>query len=229
MHVDGAAALRRERFREHAAARQLRLDQQQRWDRHAPAVAPVVLKDELLNHLVHVALAFVREVEGMAVREHAVAHLEDLRVRVLPLHRHRDRVERPHRLVRDALALHQRLHRAQAVSLDRRLLEFLRRRCRAHALLELALDRLEAALKEVDDGIDPAPVLLLGDVAHARCLAALDVVVQAGGATAAARLRARARAEHEDLREDLERAPHALRVRVRAEVGARGMWRSRVK
>ncbi len=57
---------------------QLRLDQHQR--RHRPG-ALVVLDDELLGHL-HRPLAGVVEVERLAVGEHAVAHLEDLRVGV---------------------------------------------------------------------------------------------------------------------------------------------------
>ena len=89
-----------------------------------------------------------------------------------------------------------------------------------HALLELALDLAEAAGEEAIDAVDDLAVLLLGDVADARRLAALDVVVEARAAGRAPRLRSLAGAVQEDLAEQVERLAHALRVRVRAEVGA---------
>ena len=61
-------------------------------------------------------------------------------------------------------------------------------------------------------------VVLLGYVPHAGRLAALDVVVQARAAAAPPRLGAGAGAEHEHLREHLQRAAHAFGVRIRAEV-----------
>ena len=94
----------------------------------------VVLEHELLGDLRDAALGLVGEVEGLAVGEHAVAHLEDLRVGLAAVDRHRDRVERADRLVGHAPALQQRVHGAQAVALDRRLLELLGRGRRAHAL-----------------------------------------------------------------------------------------------
>ena len=94
--------------------------------------AAVVLEHELLPHLRQLALGLVGEVERLAVGEHAVAHLEDLRVGVAAVDRHRDRVERAHRLARHAAALQQRAHRLQPVALERRLLELLLRR-RRHA------------------------------------------------------------------------------------------------
>ena len=60
----------------------------------------------------------------------------------------------------------------------------------------------------------------LVDVADAGRPAALDVVVQARRARAPAGLDALAGAEQEDLLEQVERAAHALGVRVRAEVQA---------
>ena len=48
----------------------------------------------------------------------------------------------------------------QAVALDRRLLELLGGRGRAHALLELALDLPEASREEVDHAVDALAVLL---------------------------------------------------------------------
>ena len=198
----------------------LALDHQQRGDRHVTAV---VLQHELLRDLPRVALGLVREVEGLSIREHTVAHLQHLRVGVGPVHGHRHGVEGTHRLVRHAPALQQRMHRPQPVALERGLLELLRGRGGEHARFELLLERLEAPAEEVDHPVDARAVLLLGDVSNARGTAALDVVVQAGTAAAASRLGAGAGAEHEHLRQHLERAPHALGVRVGAEVGAARM------
>src|SRR5207244_12393970 len=89
-----------------------------------------------------------------------------------------------------------------------------------HRALERALDLPVAPGQEVDDPVDPFAVILAADVAHARRLAALDVVVEARRAAAAARLRALARAEVEHLAEHLERGADALGVAVGAEVGA---------
>ena len=94
----------------------------------------VVLDRELLRDLVLAAPGAVLEVEALAVGEHAVAHLEHLRVRVRALDRDGDHVERADRLVCDPLALEQRPHRPQPVAEDRRLLELLRLRGVLHAL-----------------------------------------------------------------------------------------------
>ena len=56
---------------------ELALDDDQRGDRDVPGV---VLQHELLRHLRQLALGLVGEIEGLAVGEHAVADLEDLRV-----------------------------------------------------------------------------------------------------------------------------------------------------
>ena len=77
---------------------------------------------------------------------------------------------------------------------------------------------LKAPGEEVDHAVDALAIVLLGDVPDAGRLAALDVVVQARAAAAPPRLGAGAGAEHEHLREHLQRAAHALGVRVRAEV-----------
>ena len=76
----------------------------------------VVLDRELLGHLALAAAGAVLEIEALAVGEHAVAHLEDLRVRVRVVDRDRDHVERADRLVRDPLALEQRPDRPQPVA-----------------------------------------------------------------------------------------------------------------
>jgi len=139
----------------------------------------VVLQQELLEHLGGGPLRLVGEVERLAVREHAVAHLEDLRIGVGAGERDRDRVERADGGVGDALALEQRSYRREPVALDRRLLELERGGGRAHPHLELALDLAVAAAEEVDHALDSAAVLLARDVADARRRAAVDVVIEA--------------------------------------------------
>jgi hypothetical protein len=66
--------------------------------------------------------------------------LEYLGVGVGPVHRHGDHVQGADGLVRDPLALEQRVHRAQPVAEGGRPFELLLRRGFLHALLELALD-----------------------------------------------------------------------------------------
>ena len=127
-------------------------------------MSAVVLQHELLPHLREVPLGLVCEVEGLAVREHAVAHLEDLRVRLAPVERHGDGIERADRLVRHAPALQQRMHRAQPVALERGLLELLGSRRGAHPRVQIPLDRFEAARQEVDHAVDARAVVLLGDI-----------------------------------------------------------------
>ena len=196
---------------------ELALHDDQRRDRHR---ARVVLEQELLARARDVVLALVVEVEALAVGEHAVADLEDLRVGVGGVDRDGDRVVGAGAVVGDALALEQRAHRLQAVALDRRLLEVLLAGGEEHAVLELALDLAEAPGQERDHAVDALAVLLLGDVADAGRPAALDVVVEARRARAPPRLRPLAGAEQEDLAEQVERAAHALGRRVGAEVGA---------
>src|SRR5262245_3778061 len=88
-----------------------------------------------------------------------------------------------------------------------------------HLPLELTLDRPRVTGEEVDDAVDDLGVGLLRDVADARRVAALDVVVEAGNPRVAAWLRPLARAVLEDPVEHVERLAHLLRVRVWAEVG----------
>ena len=86
--------------------------------------------------------------------------------------------------------------------------------------VELALDLAVAAGEEADDRVDVGAVVGLADVADAGGLAALDVVVEAGAAGAAARLGPVAGAVREQLAQQVERLAHALGVRERPEVGA---------
>src|SRR5205085_3983016 len=109
----------------------------------------------------------------------------------------------------------QRAHRAQTIALPGRVLEALLVGGLLHRTLERALDLAVAAGEKGDHTVDPAPVVLATDVADARRFAALDVVVQAGRAAAATRLRALAGAEHEHLAEHLERRANALGVAER--------------
>jgi hypothetical protein len=108
-------------------------DDDLRRDRHRVAVE---LQDELLEHLGRVALDLVGQVERLAVRQDAVADLEDLAVRVRAGDGDADRVERADRLVGDALALEERAHGLQAVALDRGLLELVDRGGLVHPRLE---------------------------------------------------------------------------------------------
>ena len=160
----------------------------------------------------------VVEVEALAVGQHAVADLEHLGVGLALVHGDGDRVERPDGLVGHALTLEQRVHRAQPVALPRRILEALLGRRLAHRFLERALDLAVAAGQEVDHAVDPLAIVLAAHVPHARRLAALDVVVQAGRAATPAGLGPLAGAEHEHLAEHLERGAHALGVAVGTEV-----------
>ena len=164
----------------------------------------------------------------MALGQQPVADLEHLRVRLRALDRDRDQVGVVERLAGDAAPLHQRAHRLEAVAVDGGALELLGVGRLAHLALEVALDVAVAAGEEVDDRVDPAPVLLAVDVADAGRRAALDVVVEAGDAGAAPRLGPLAGAVLEQAPEEVERLAHALRRRVGAEVdprrsgGARG-------
>src|SRR3954451_7620650 len=212
----GPAALT-ERFGQRIALLDVLLDDDLRWDRHLVAV---VLQQELLGHLPYLALDGVLEVEGLAVGEHAVADLEDLRVGVGPVDRDGHDVDRPDRLVGHALALEEGAHGAQAVALERRLLVVARDRGRLHLVLEVALDLAVAPGEEGHDAVDRLVVLLGRHVADAGRPAALDVVVQARGARAPPRLDALAGAEEEDLAQKVQRAAYALGVRVGAEVDA---------
>ena len=120
--LDRAAAALGEELGEHVERRaldQLALDDDQRRDRQR---AGVVLQDELLGDAREPLLGLVVEVEGLAVGEHAVADLEDLRVGVDAVDATATASNEPPPSVGHALALEQRADRLQAVALDRGLL-----------------------------------------------------------------------------------------------------------
>ena len=216
-HLQRPVAAAGERLAQRLAPGQLLRQHQQRRDR---GPAAVVLEHELLRDLGRLALGGVLQVEGLAVAEDPVADLEHLRVGVAPVDGHGHRVEGARRGARHAPALEQRAHGLQAVALERGLLEALLGGRLQHPPLELALDVREAPGEEVDHAVDALAVLLARDVAHARGLAALDVVVEARVAAAPPGLGPGAGAEHEHLRQHLERGPHALGVGVGPEVHA---------
>ena len=172
-------------------------------DRHR---AGVVLEHELLEHLRLVALGGVLEVEGLAVGQHPLAHLEHLGVGVDVLRCDRHRVERPDRVVGHPLALQQRAHCLQLVAELRRRLELLVRRGQLHRLVQVALDLAVATREEGDDRLDVLPVLLLAHRVDTRRLAALDVVLQARAARQPAGLPALTGAVLEHLAEQVQRA-----------------------
>src|SRR5256885_4272467 len=102
--------------------RDLVLDDQQRRDADR---AGVVLEGGRLRHVGLAGAGGVVEIEALAVREHPVANLEDLRVRLAVGRRNRDRIQRPRRLVSHSLALEQAADRAQAIALAGGILEAL--------------------------------------------------------------------------------------------------------
>jgi hypothetical protein len=104
-----AAALGQQ-LAEHAelgALGELALDDEQRRDRER---ARVVLEHELLGDDRRRLLGLVLEVERLPVREHAVAHLEDLGVGLRALDGDRDRVVGAGAAFGHALALEQGAH-----------------------------------------------------------------------------------------------------------------------
>src|SRR5262249_26518053 len=133
--------------------------------------------------LFRVALA-AREIEALALGEHPVANLEDLRVRVIALDRDSDQIRGAERATGHLLPLHHAGHGVQPVAEEVGPLDVLSRRGLLHLLLEVAGDLLVTAGQKADDTVDVAPVLVLVDVADAGRLAALDVVVEAGDARA---------------------------------------------
>src|SRR3954447_26369241 len=108
------------------------------------------------------------------------------------------------------------LDREEPVAEPRRLLEALVLGGRAHATLELALNRLRVARQELHDAVDDLRIFRSRDVADARRVAAVDVVVEARDARVPAGLRPLARAVTENPVQHVERLTHLLRVRVRA-------------
>ena len=156
--------------------------------------------------------------EAVAVDHLAPAEREDLHRRPRTLGGNADDVDRARLAAVCALTLRELLDREEPVAVARRMLEALLLGRLAHPLLEGAHDRLRVAGEELDHLVDQLAVELRRDVAHARRVTALDVVVEAGNAGVPARLRALAGPELEDAVEHVERLAYLLRVRVRAEV-----------
>src|SRR5689334_17003458 len=106
----------------------------------------------------------------------------------------------------------------QAVAIPGRVLEPLLR-CRfLHLLLEAAPDWPVVTRQELDHLVDHLAVILLRDVADARRVAPLDVVIEARDAAVPPRLRPLTGAVAEDAVEHVQRLSHLLRVRKWAEV-----------
>ncbi len=104
-HLDRATAPRRERIGDHAGALAHRgADDDQARDRRRRRV---VLGEELLGDLGLGGLGLVGEVEAVALGESAIAHLEDLGIRLGALDGDRDQVGRLERLAGDRAPLHQ--------------------------------------------------------------------------------------------------------------------------
>ncbi len=180
--------------------------------------AAVVLEAERLEQLRDVLPGLVLQIEGMPVDQPAAAQREDLHrgrpaARGDPDHVHR--ADRP--LVR-GLALGQVAYRCEPVAVAGSLLELLPLGRSPHLLLQLALDGPRLAGEELDHAVDDRAVVLLRHVADAGREAAFDVVVEARDARVPPRLRPLARPVGEDAVQDVERLPHLLRRRVRAEV-----------
>ena len=147
-----------------------------------------------------------------------VAQREHLHRGALGRDGHADHVDRADRAPLDGLALGEPLDRAQPISVARRVLEPLVGRRLVHLLLEPAPDRPVVAREKLDHLVDHVAVVLLRDVADARRVAALDVVVETRDAAAPPGLRPLARPVAKDAVQDVERLAHLLRVRVRPEV-----------
>jgi hypothetical protein len=158
----------------------------------------------------------------VALGEHAVADLEDLGVRARPLDGDRDQVRRLERFPRHAAPLHQGAHGLQPVAVGGGPLELLGGGRLRHLPLEVPLHISIATREEVHDRLDVSPVLLALDVAYARRLAALDVVVEARNARASPGLGPLTGPVLEQLPEQVERLPHAAGARERPEVDAAG-------
>ena len=156
--------------------------------------------------------------EAVAVDQLPVPQREDLHRRPVALSRDPDHVDRPDRPLVRRLPLGEVPHREQPIPVPSRLLEALVLGRLPHLLLELAQDRPRLAGQELDHAVDHAPVVVLRHVPDAGRQAALDMVVEARNPRVAPGLRPLARPVREDAVEDIERLPHLLRVRVRAEV-----------
>ena len=183
---------------------------------------PVVLEQELLEHLGGLATGRVLQVEGLPVDDRPVAHQEHLHVGARLGLREPDDVERLALVHARRLALVHVAHGGEPVPQQRRLLELLRRRGGRHLALDVLLDLAEPAAQEVDRLVHGRHVLLARAAVVARAERALDEVLQAGRAAGAPRLGAAALAVREDAADELERLADLARARERAEVQVAG-------
>jgi hypothetical protein len=178
----------------------------------------VVLEAEGFEDRLDVLAPHVLELEAVAVDQLAVAERKDLDGGALAVDRHADDVDAVRLPLVRGLALGEVTQGEQTVSVARRILEALLGGGDPHALLQLALDRSGLAGQELDDSRDDLSIVLGGDVADARRVTAVDVVVEARNPRVPAGLRPLARTELEDPIEDVEGLAHLLRVGVRSEV-----------
>ena len=178
------------------------------------------------------AARLVGEVERLAVREHPVANLEDLRVGVgCRAARRRSRRACRRRAWRRAGARAASAPRSSRLRSTAACSNSCAVRGRGlHPLPRARARSPVVAAEEFDHAVDPVAVLLARDVADAGRAAAVDVVVEARRAGSPARLGAGARADQEDA----ARAARASRARAWRSSTDRSRrdsrrWRSRVK
>ncbi len=111
---------------------------------------PVELQQELLEHVGGVAPFRVLHVERLPVHHRSVAHAEHLRVGPRLALMQADDVERLGVVDARRLALVHVTHGHEPVAQQRRLLELLRRRCRRHLALDVALHLAQPPAQEGD-------------------------------------------------------------------------------
>src|SRR4051812_44774781 len=120
--------------------------------------------------------------ERVTVDHLAAAEREDLNDAAIAVEREPEHVDVADVAPVRRLPLGEMLDGEEPVAEPRGLLEALVLCGRAHATLELALDRLRVARQELHDAVDDLRVFRSRDVADARRVAAVDVVVEARNA-----------------------------------------------
>ena len=188
--------------------------------RRNTGAAGVVMGDELGRYFAALKFAGVVEVERLAVGQHAVTDLKDLRVGFCAVGGDGNRVERACRLIDDSLAFEQRANRVEPVALSGRALIFVSRRGGLHPRFQLIFDLAVVAGEKGDHAVDVLAVVLLSYVVNTWCLATFDVVIEAWGAGPPTRLGVAAGTNLEDLLQHLNGASRAAWIRIRAEVDA---------